>query len=1381
MASVTKTVRSNPDPETNEITELSILQDDAHTLMTIVHVKGTSAKPILRADLKDVFSVRLTKYSLQPASGYPAYPVWAYWGKVKYNSRGVKPVLQDIAGGGVTLTYNSVAYDPADMDTAGKPTDLPHVQVLADPKLQTINVVVTIKPASNPPNSTCNNGWIDFDIQHTLPGNLNHDDPNFAWEHRLLFPIFNFAASDVPFHKLIAGGLQCGALSLEEQLTDSSNSASGFIMHMDDDHGHRKAVAYDPERQNPADPNSPIVAYKFAFDLLNSIHLKDAPEGRVYVRPSSYQLSLGDAYGFGGNLTFYRLRAFSIVSVFGQSPVDWRDVLSIYRRWVQRRNPAFYTKYKTRTEAGPVDDMAPHTVTANYGLDGQVGPERDAKLAAWLEMHPIKHGEPDVKVPAPNESVLSLLSRARTKLNTWRALAELRPEKSDGTLLAVTSAAAAASQDANRLDVFVRGSDNKMWHKAWNGSQWSAWQDRGGYLHSAPAAVSWGLNRIDCFVRGKDGSGKYVLYHKWLDGSTWSGWDGSPGRPAGAAAEDATADVEVASAPAVASWAPGRLDVFIKGSDNALWQRTRVGSTWSKWKNLGVFLHSGPAAVSVAPNRIDCFVRGRSGVPFILYQKTFDGQTWSGWIGHGNPPLVEPASAPAVSSWGANRLDVFMRGTDNALWRRAWDGDGPGNGWGAWERIAGNFIDDPAAVSWGTNRIDCFVRGKGAESRMSHLYSDSSTKLEAQLWGTEMAGFYRYYGGFPFAANAVSGDSTKFRRAMDELVSNGIVPLMTTDPLCPILNRGRFRGHMIKDSNGQWVRAIPHPFPDSIKRSTCAATDVTIRIPNLPPYHADRVWAVLPNIFLDPNPANTGSCADAVTAQAFQQLDNYGRNRSSPPGALGSGMFRVIQTRMCPIKQPTEEVYLNKWARDGLLANGVRLIEFMKHELMGDCYDKRHNHIDASMTPPGSQYTQTIGTGSWFVKRGQNILKGVQDLGFPADHSFSLTCEFTPVEQVIPFVDEYYSGSAYFHFVYSNRLTPKLTPGSSGWATHPGYKEKRRGPFRVPPTFMLAPERDTDKGDPLAGVSSGRRPLTIYEISLLPTQAEKDAENAFRAQSFAAWYGTCLGQFNNNFDIPDHGIAPQDYVTDTGDTYTYRRGVQDMFSTRARLFEIGTRAVEGYRMLLPAVQLEEPYDFNEEVINMTARAFQLQMGAKDILRKGVMLGRTALLTGQRELWAWGNFYQVARRFEDVKVLMDDIGSEDAYLTARWRERRVRDFISQAVDKEIYKRKLPSPAFEEIYRNEIVIYQQIAHGIWQLGEGDARRVLYLFANVGNAPADVQFHYDKGLEGVTQPWSKDSVVIGTEGTIRTTGKVSFGSMETSLKLPPRSFAGIEIRKI
>ncbi|HET7419309.1 MAG TPA: hypothetical protein VFL27_02910, partial [Candidatus Dormibacteraeota bacterium] len=117
------------------------------------------------------------------------------------------------------------------------------------------------------------------------------------------------------------------------------------------------------------------------------------------------------------------------------------------------------------------------------------------------------------------------------------------------------------------------------------------------------------------------------------------------------------------SSVAVASWSPDRMDVFIRGEDGALWQRTSENGKWSQWHSLGGSLLSGPAAVSWGPDRIDVFARGQdNGVSHIAW----NGSRWSSWDTLGG--II--SSTPAVSSWASGRLDVFVPGQDGALWHR---------------------------------------------------------------------------------------------------------------------------------------------------------------------------------------------------------------------------------------------------------------------------------------------------------------------------------------------------------------------------------------------------------------------------------------------------------------------------------------------------------------------------------------------------------------------------------------------------------------------------------------------------------------------------------------------------------------------------------------
>jgi hypothetical protein len=260
---------------------------------------------------------------------------------------------------------------------------------------------------------------------------------------------------------------------------------------------------------------------------------------------------------------------------------------------------------------------------------------------------------------------------ARTRWSGWESLGGV-----------LTSAPAVSSWGANRLDTFVRGTNNAMWHKWWDGAAWRGWESLGGIITSAPAAVSWGPNRIDTFAIGTN----RAMWHKWWDGTAWRGWENLGG----------TCQLGVGAS----SWASNRLDCFVVGTDSAMWHKWWDGAAWRGWESLGGVCTSPPAAVSWGPNRIDCFVIGTD---HAMWHKWWDGTAWRGWESLGGTCL----HGVAACSWAPNRIDTFVIGTDGALWHKWWDGAA----WRGWESLGGVCVDAPAAESWGPNRIDAFVRG----------------------------------------------------------------------------------------------------------------------------------------------------------------------------------------------------------------------------------------------------------------------------------------------------------------------------------------------------------------------------------------------------------------------------------------------------------------------------------------------------------------------------------------------------------------------------------------------------------------------------------------------------------------------------------------------
>ena len=235
---------------------------------------------------------------------------------------------------------------------------------------------------------------------------------------------------------------------------------------------------------------------------------------------------------------------------------------------------------------------------------------------------------------------------------------------------------AIASVGMNSLDVFVRGGDNALWHRRYDGN-WSGWEVVGA-ITADPAVTSWGSGRLDVFVRGTADD----LQHKWYDG-TWHDWE--------------TLGGTLSLDPAVTSSASAQLDILARGIDSGIWYNHYDGSLHD-WDGLGGVSLSAPTVTSSTPGQLDVFIRGDDNA---LWYRWFNGE-WSDWTPLGGSFV----SDPTVTSWGSGRLDVFVIGNDITLQHKWFDG----GAWNDWETLGGALTSSPAAVSWGSNRIDVFAR-----------------------------------------------------------------------------------------------------------------------------------------------------------------------------------------------------------------------------------------------------------------------------------------------------------------------------------------------------------------------------------------------------------------------------------------------------------------------------------------------------------------------------------------------------------------------------------------------------------------------------------------------------------------------------------------------
>ena len=161
------------------------------------------------------------------------------------------------------------------------------------------------------------------------------------------------------------------------------------------------------------------------------------------------------------------------------------------------------------------------------------------------------------------------------------------------------------------LHVVVRGTGNELYWNSWAGG-WTGWVDLHGKSSSAPVLVSTpSLDRIDLFVQGTDNG----IYHKTYTGSppsgTWSSWN-SPGG-------------KTSSKPAAAFWtyvfsckySCSEIDdliLVVRGTDNKVYFNYYEISPkpgWGLWQSLNGATLSAPTlaydANSCLPgSTVDC-------------------------------------------------------------------------------------------------------------------------------------------------------------------------------------------------------------------------------------------------------------------------------------------------------------------------------------------------------------------------------------------------------------------------------------------------------------------------------------------------------------------------------------------------------------------------------------------------------------------------------------------------------------------------------------------------------------------------------------------------------------------------------------------------------
>jgi hypothetical protein len=243
-----------------------------------------------------------------------------------------------------------------------------------------------------------------------------------------------------------------------------------------------------------------------------------------------------------------------------------------------------------------------------------------------------------------------------------------------GSLGRTTTKPATVVHDDGSMDLLVRGYDEALWHRHYDGSNWGEWNNAaGGLLFSAPSIASQRDGQFDVFTIGADN----LVYRRHWDGGTWSdNWhtiDATDDWPPLGSWHGPTPELLAPAAVARGN----QIDLFRLGPDNTLrWKHSDDGDTWQEWQNLDGMLASGPGAVSLNENHMQVFARG---VDEALWHRTYNGG-WESWQRDeldGMDAGVSIASAPSAFVSGS-LTDVYVQGSDDQLWQNQCDSSGCG-------------------------------------------------------------------------------------------------------------------------------------------------------------------------------------------------------------------------------------------------------------------------------------------------------------------------------------------------------------------------------------------------------------------------------------------------------------------------------------------------------------------------------------------------------------------------------------------------------------------------------------------------------------------------------------------------------------------------------
>ena len=233
-----------------------------------------------------------------------------------------------------------------------------------------------------------------------------------------------------------------------------------------------------------------------------------------------------------------------------------------------------------------------------------------------------------------------------------------------GGAAALRSPITAIARNRDHLDLFVTGTDGKIYSTWWDAaSGWANWFSVSGgmaALGSPVTAVARNPNHLDLFVTGTDGR----IYSTWWDAASgWANWFNVSG---GAAHLGAPITAVARN--------PNHLDLFVTGTDGRIYSTWwDAASGWANWFNVSGGAAAPRSRVNVVarnPNHLDLFVTGTDGRIYSTWWDAASG--WAAWfvVSDGAAALGSPID---VIARHPDHLDLFLTGTDGRIYSTWWE------------------------------------------------------------------------------------------------------------------------------------------------------------------------------------------------------------------------------------------------------------------------------------------------------------------------------------------------------------------------------------------------------------------------------------------------------------------------------------------------------------------------------------------------------------------------------------------------------------------------------------------------------------------------------------------------------------------------------------